>query len=186
MAAAHPEEVKEQARVMLEEEGCTLTEAARRLGLTATVVQGWAKDRKWIVPEVIRQVRVQEQRIKVDPALDMLIKRMEGLPRAAREADYDEAMHRLACAVPLMLRQLPANELITKADKVSKLVEMSRNVLGRNEKAKAAPMLNLGVLLSSGGLPERRADVMELPAPDDYTEDRSTGNKLDDDLADPT
>jgi transcriptional regulator with XRE-family HTH domain len=166
MGASHPEELKEKARIMLEEEGCTLTEAARRLGLTATVVQGWAKDRKWVVPEVIRQVRVQEQRIKVDPALDTLIKRMEGLPRAAREQDYDESMHRLACAVPLMLRQLPANELITKADKVAKLVEMSRNVLGRNEKQRAAPMLNLGVLLSSGGLPERRAEALELPAPE--------------------
>lgn len=186
MAASHPKEVKEQARVMLEDEGCTLTETARRLGLAKEVVHGWAKDHKWIVPDVIRQVRVQEQRIKVDPALDMLIKRMEGLPRAAREAEYDESMHRLACAVPLMLRQLPATELITKADKVSKLVEMSRNVLGRSEKAKAAPMLNLGVLLSSGGLPERRADALELPAPEDDTEEPSTGNKLGDDLADPT
>lgn len=186
MAAAHPIEVREKARIMLEEEGNTITEAARRLGLAKEVVHGWAKDHKWIVPDVIRQVRVQEQRIVVDPALDMLLKRMEGLPRAAREAEYDESMHRLACAVPLMLRQLPATELITKADKVSKLVEMSRNVLGRSEKAKAAPMLNLGVLLSSGGLPERRADVVELPAPDDYAEDQSTGNKPDNDEADPT
>jgi hypothetical protein len=130
------------------------------------VVQGWAKSRGWIVPEVIRQVRVQEQRLVVDPALDLLVKRMEGLPRAAREQDYDEAMHRLACSIPLVLRQLSAQDLVTKADKVAKLVEMSRNVLGRSEKQRATPMLNLGVLLSSGGLPERRADVVELPAPE--------------------
>jgi transposase-like protein/DNA-binding XRE family transcriptional regulator len=166
MAASHPEELKEQARQMLEEEGCTLTEVARRLGLTASVVQGWAKSRGWVVPEVIRQVRVQEQKMVVDPALDLLIKRMEGLPRASREADYDEAMHRLACSVPLMLRQMTAQELVTKADKVAKLVEMSRNVLGRSEKQRASPMLNLGVLLSSSGLPERRAEVVELPAPE--------------------
>ena len=151
---------------MLEEEGCTLTEAARRLGLTASVVQGWAKSRGWVIPEVIRQVRVQEQKMVVDPALDLLVKRMEGLPRASREADYDEAMHRLACSVPLMLRQMTAQELVTKADKVAKLVEMSRNVLGRSEKQRASPMLNLGVLLSSSGLPERRAEVVELPAPE--------------------
>jgi transposase-like protein len=166
MAASHPEELKEQARQMLEEEGCTLTEAARRLGLTASVVQGWAKSRGWVIPEVIRQVRVQEQKMVVDPALDLLVKRMEGLPRASREADYDEAMHRLACSVPLMLRQMTAQELVTKADKVAKLVEMSRNVLGRSEKQRASPMLNLGVLLSSSGLPERRAEVVELPAPE--------------------
>jgi len=151
---------------MLEEEGNTITEAARRLGLAKEVVHGWAKDHKWVIPDVIRQVRVQEQRIVVDPALDTLLKRMEGLPRAAREADYDEAMHRLACSVPLMLRQLSANELITKADKVSKLVEMSRNVLGKSEKQRGTPMLNLGVLLSSAELPERRAEAMELPAPE--------------------
>lgn len=151
---------------MLEDEGNTITEAARRLGLAKEVVHGWARDHKWIVPDVIRQVRVQEQRIKVDPALDLLVKRMEGLPRAARELDYEEAMHRLACAVPLVLRQLSAADLVNKADKVAKLVEMSRNVLGRSEKQRASPMLNIGVLLSSGGLPERRAEVVELPAPE--------------------
>jgi hypothetical protein len=165
MAASHPEELKEQARVMLEDEGCTLTETARRLSLAKEVVHGWAKDRKWIVPDVIRQVRVQEQKLVVDPALDLLIKRMEGLPRSAREADYEEAMHRLACSVPLVLRQLSAQDLVTKADKVSKLVEMSRNVLGKNEKGKASPMISLGVLMSNR-LPERQAAVVELPAPE--------------------
>ena len=169
MAASHPEELKEQARVMLEDEGCTLTETARRLSLAKEVVHGWAKDRKWIVPDVIRQVRVQEQKLVVDPALDLLIKRMEGLPRSAREADYEEAMHRLACSVPLVLRQLSAQELVTKADKVSKLVEMSRNVLGKNEKGKASPMISLGVLMSNR-LPERQAAVVELPAPELDTE----------------
>lgn len=165
MAASHPEELKEQARAMLEDEGCTLTETARRLNLAKEVVHGWAKDRKWIVPDVIRQVRVQEQRLVVDPALDMLIKRMEGLPRSAREADYEEAMHRLACSVPLILRQMTAQDLVTKADKVSKLVEMSRNVLNKNEKTKASPMISLGVLMSNR-LPERQADIVQLPAPE--------------------
>lgn len=169
MAASHPEELKEQARQMLEDEGCTLTETARRLNLAKEVVHGWAKDRKWIVPDVIRQVRVQEQKLVVDPALDMLIKRMEGLPRSAREADYEEAMHRLACSVPLILRQMTAQDLVTKADKVSKLVEMSRNVLGKNEKTKASPMISLGVLMSNR-LPERQADIVELPAPELDTE----------------
>jgi DNA-binding XRE family transcriptional regulator len=165
MAASHPEELKEQARQMLEDEGCTLTETARRLNLAKEVVHGWSKARGWVVPEVIRQVRVQEQKLVVDPALDMLIKRMEGLPRSAREADYEEAMHRLACSVPLILRQMTAQDLVTKADKVSKLVEMSRNVLGKNEKGKASPMISLGVLMSNR-LPERQADIVQLPAPE--------------------
>jgi uncharacterized protein YjcR len=165
MAARHPEEVKEQARQMLEDEGCTLTETARRLGIAKEVVHGWAKDKKWVVPDVIRQVRVQEQKLVVDPALDMLIKRMEGLTKKDREMEYEEAMHRLACSVPLILRQMSAVDLVTKADKVAKLVEMSRNVLNKNDKTKSPSMLNLGVLVSSQ-LPERQGQVVELPAPE--------------------
>jgi predicted transcriptional regulator len=161
MATRHPEEIKEKARQLLEDEGATLTEVARVLGVTASVVQGWAKSKGWRLPEVIRQVRIQEQKLVVDPALDMLIKRMEGLTKAEREQDYHELMHRLACSVPLILKQLSAHELVTKADKVAKLVEMSRNVLGVNEQRKAAPMLSLGVLMSNQ-LPTRRPDIAQL------------------------
>jgi predicted transcriptional regulator len=161
MATRHPEEIKEKARQLLEDEGATLTEVARVLGVTASVVQGWAKSKGWRMPEVIRQVRIQEQKLVVDPALDMLIKRMEGLTKAEREQDYHESMHRLACSVPLILKQLPAHELVTKADKVAKLVEMSRNVLGVNEQRKAAPMLSLGVLMSNQ-LPTRQPDIAQL------------------------
>jgi transposase-like protein len=160
--SSHPEELKEQARKMMEEEGCTLTETARRLELTPTVVHDWAKNRGWIVPEVIRQVRVQEQKIKVDPDLDLLLKRMETLPRNQRETEYDEAMHRLACSIPLIVSRLGAADLVVKADKVAKLVEMSRNVLGRNDLQKSKPMISLGIL-SAGHLPERRADPLQLP-----------------------
>ena len=161
MAASHPEEVKEKARTMMEDEGCTLAETARRMGLAKEVIHGWAKDRKWVIPDVIRQVRVQEQRIVVDPALDQMVKRMEGMPRAQREVEYDEAMHRLACSVPMILRQLSPQDMVTKADKVAKLVEMSRNVLSRNEAKRTAPLISLGIL-SAGQLPERRAEVLEL------------------------
>ena len=36
----HPEELKEKARQMLEDEGNTLTEAARRLGIEKGVLHG--------------------------------------------------------------------------------------------------------------------------------------------------
>jgi hypothetical protein len=162
MAASHPEEVKEEARVMLEDEGCTLAETARRMGLAKGIIHGWAKDRKWVIPDVIRQVRVQEQKIVVDPVLDQLVKRMEGMPRSQREVEYDEAMHRFACSVPMILKQLSPQDIVTKADKVAKLVEMSRNVLNRNETKRASPLISLGIL-SAGQLPERRAEVLELP-----------------------
>lgn len=139
----------------------TLAETSRHMGLAKEAIHGWAKDRKWVIPDVIRQVRVQEQRIVVDPALDQMVKRMEGMPRAQREVEYDEAMHRLACSVPMILRQLSPQDMVTKADKVAKLVEMSRSVLSRNEAKRTAPLISLGIL-STGQLPERRAEVLEL------------------------
>lgn len=161
MAASHPEEIKEKARAMMEDEGCTLAETARRMGIAKGIIHGWAKDRKWVIPDVIRQVRVQEQKIVVDPVLDQMVKRMEGMPRSQREVEYDEAMHRFACSVPMILRQLSPQDVVTKADKVAKLVEMSRNVLGRNEQKKGVPTINLGIL-SGGHLPERRVNTLEL------------------------
>lgn len=146
---------------MMEDEGCTLTETARRLELAPQVVSDWAKSRGWIVPEVIRQVRVQEQKIKVDPDLDLLLKRMEGMPRNQRETEYDEAMHRLACSIPLIVSRLGAADLVVKADKVAKLVEMSRNVLGLNEMQKSRPVISLGIL-SAHTLPDRRAEPLQL------------------------
>jgi hypothetical protein len=38
-------------------------------------------------------------------------------------------------------------------------------VLGKNEKGKASLMISLGVLMSNR-LPERQADIVELPAPE--------------------
>lgn len=161
MAASHPEEVKEKARAMMEDEGCTLAETARRMNIAKEVIHGWSKAHKWIIPDVIRQVRVQEQKLVVDPVLDQMVKRMEGMPRSQREVEYDEAMHRLACSIPMILKQLSPQDIVTKADKVAKLVEMSRNVLNRNEQKKGVPTINLGIL-SGGQLPERRVNALEL------------------------
>ena len=94
MPARHKDEVKAEAQKLMEA-GQTLTEVARATGLPTTTLSEWAKAEGWQVTEVIRQVRIQEQRINVDPALDMLVKRMEGLPKADREAEYDDAMSEL-------------------------------------------------------------------------------------------
>lgn len=146
---------------MMEDEGCTLAETARRMNIAKEVIHGWSKAHKWIIPDVIRQVRVQEQKLVVDPVLDQMVKRMEGMPRSQREVEYDEAMHRLACSIPMILKQLSPQDIVTKADKVAKLVEMSRNVLNRNEQKKGVPTINLGIL-SGGQLPERRVNALEL------------------------
>ena len=161
MGARHTDEVRAEAQRLMEA-GQTLTEVARATGINITTLSEWAKAGGWQVTEVIRQVRIQEQRINVDPALDMLVKRMEGLPKADREAEYDDAMHKLACSIPLVIRQLSHQDIVTKADKVAKLVEMSRSILDRGQSAKRqAPLLSLGIL-SAGQLPDRMVQTLQL------------------------
>lgn len=160
MPASHPKHLKEKARLMLEE-GSTLTETARACEVAPQVVNDWADSGGWKRPDVIRTVRVQEQRLKVDPALTAAIQRLEGMPRSQREADYDEKMHRIACSVPLILSQMAADELVTKADKVAKLVQLSREVLGKGATKSGPPMLSLS-LLSNSPIPERLADAAEI------------------------
>lgn len=161
MPARHKEEVKAEAQRLMEA-GQTLTEVARATNLSKTTIADWAKAEGWQVTEVIRQVRIQEQRINVDPALDMLVKRMEGLAKPDREAEYDDAMHKLACSIPLVLRQLSHQDIVTKADKVAKLVEMSRSILDRGSAKRQAPLLSLGIL-SAGQLPDRLMPSLQLP-----------------------
>ena len=160
MPAKHKEEVKAEAQRLMES-GQTLTEVARATGLSKTTISDWAKAEGWQVTEVIRQVRIQEQRISVDPALDMLVKRMEGLTKAEREAEYDDAMHKLACSVPLVIRQLSHQDIVTKADKVAKLVEMSRTILDKAATKRPSPVMSLGIL-SAGPLPQRMLPALQL------------------------
>jgi hypothetical protein len=143
------------------EEGSTLTETAEACGVAIQVVSDWAESGGWKRPEVIRQVRIQEQRLKVDPMLTAAIQRLETMPRSQREADYDEKMHRIACSVPLILSQMSADELVTKADKVAKLVQLSREVLGRGVKASRPPTISLN-LLSNNPLPPRREETLQV------------------------
>ena len=160
MPAAHSKQLKEKARLLMEE-GNTLTETAEACGVALQVVSDWADSGGWKRPEVIRQVRIQEQRLKVDPMLTAAIQRLETMPRNQREADYDEKMHRIACSVPLILSQMSADELVTKADKVAKLVQLSREVLNKGERAGRAPLLSIG-LLSNNPIPERRAEPLQV------------------------
>lgn len=161
MPASHDPKLKEEARRLMEEEGFTLTETARKVGVSKTVISDWATAGEWRRTEVIRQVRIQEQKLVTDPVLDAAIQRLDKMPRSQREAEYDEAMHRWATAVPILLKQIPHNELVTKADKVAKLIEVSRKVLGKDESKARPAMLSVGIL-SSAPIPSRISQPLEL------------------------
>lgn len=161
MPASHDPKLKEEARRLMEEEGFTLTETARRVGVSKTVISDWATAGEWRRTEVVRQVRIQEQKLVTDPVLDAAIKRLTTMPRGQREAEYDEAMHLWATSIPILLKQIPHNELVTKADKVSKLIEVSRKVLGKEEGKSKPAMLSVGIL-SSSPIPSRIPEPLEI------------------------
>lgn len=155
MAASHDPALKENARRLMEEEGFTLTETARKVGVAKQVVHDWATAGEWRRTEVVRQVRVQQEKVITDPALDAVLQRLASLPRSQRERVYDEEAHQFACSIPLIVKQMPRNEVVAKADKVAKLFDLSRSVLGRDGAAQRLPTLSLGIL-SANRLPDRQ------------------------------
>ena len=163
-AKTHSPELKEQVRNLIETEGKTPAEVSRELGVPKQTISDWARLEGWEVPEVIRRVRIQEQKLVRDPVLDSALKRMETLTREQREAEYDEAMHQVACAVGIILKQLPHTELVTKADKVSKLVDMAQSYLGRDgDRRSTGPALSFNILSSRAAPPPLQlADAEEV------------------------
>jgi len=163
-AKTHSPEVKEQVRNLIEVDGKTPAEVSRELGVPKQTISDWARLEGWEVPEVIRRVRIQEQRLVRDPVLDSALKRLEALPKDLREAEYDEAMHQVACSVGVILKQLPHTELVAKADKVAKLVDMAQTILGRQDaKRSAGPALSFNILASRAAPPPMQlADAEEV------------------------
>ena len=156
----HSPELVEKCRQCIEVEGMSLTAAARACKITATLVSDWCKKHGWRRVEVLRTIRVEETKIKHDPALVAAMERVAKMPKAQKEQEYDEALHTFACAVPLYLATLSPSDVITKADKIKSLVAVSREILGRSEKnQRAGPAISLNIL-SRAALPQ--AQVIEI------------------------
>lgn len=167
----HPIELIERARVLIEEEGKTITETAEAVGLTKTVVHSWAKKFNWQLTEVVRRVHVKEQQVIFDPRLESALKRLESATKAEREADFDQKLHVLACSVPLIVQSLGPQELLTKADKVVRLIDCARSILGKDgSKARARSPLSIQ-LFSSPRQTEKPAQVLELPDSEELAAD---------------
>lgn len=151
MGAPHPTETKEAARALVES-GRSFSEVSEEMGLPKQTLSTWAKSEKWSIPEQDRTSRV---RTSISMTLDAVAQRLSGLPKAVREAEYDEKMHQIACSIPEIIAQMAPDEVLAKADKVAKLVAMSRDVLNRTESARPpAPSISVG-LLTGSTLPTR-------------------------------
>lgn len=142
-----PPETKAEAKRLFEA-GCTSYLVAKRCGLNYKTVENWARTEAW------------EQTI-VEPLpaahLDGAMAAMSGM---LTEAAYDEQLRKVALSVPFLISRLSVADVVAKADKVAKLIEMSREVLGKVDKGRGNPVISVGIL-SAGGLP-RRASHVEL------------------------
>lgn len=151
----------ERARQLYEEEGKTLTETCEILQIPKETVSAWKEKEEWRPTEVKRRILVTNQRVLLDPSVDSAIKALSQSPKDQRVADYDEQMHIIACSVPLILQHLSPTEMVQRADKVARLVEMSRKVLGLDAPQQGKGPLSLHL---HANLPSRMVDSETMDA----------------------
>jgi len=159
------EELRDRAKEMREVEGKELTEIAEVLGIKEVTVRGWARKGNWSVPKIVRHVLAERIVVKRNtPTLEAALSSLYSRTKAEKEKAFDEHLHDIACAVPYIVKQMPVDEWVTKADKIAKLVTMAREILGRTGEQKASrPLVSIGVLSASVGHPKvTSAEVVEL------------------------
>jgi len=142
-----PDEVKAEAR-RLYEAGLPGYTVAKRLGIHYETLRKWTRAEDWV-------------KTLVDPnpvGTGNIEGAIAALGGSLTEAAYDERLRQIALAVPFILGRLDASDLVARADKVAKLVELSRVILGRIDNGRGQPVISVGIL-SAGGLPRRAAQV---------------------------
>jgi transcriptional regulator with XRE-family HTH domain len=160
-----PEDQRKRARELREVEGKQFSEIADTLGLIEGTVREWAKRENWSSPRIIKHILSERVVVKRNtPTLEAALSSLYSRTKVEKEQAFDEHLHDIACAVPYIVKQMPVDEWITKADKISKLVTMAREILGRTGEQKASrPLVSIGVLSASVGHPKvTSAEVIEL------------------------
>jgi transcriptional regulator with XRE-family HTH domain len=154
-------DLKERAREMREIQGLSIAEIAGQLGIKVATVDKWARRDNWAVPRTVRHLVVNRQTIKQNlPTLEAALQTLYKQDKATKEKAFDEHLHDIACAVPYIIKQMPADEWVTKADKVVKLVAMAREILGKQDKKEQRPLVNIGIL--SGNLSADKRESVQL------------------------
>jgi transcriptional regulator with XRE-family HTH domain len=160
------EKQQEIARIYLENDGLSFPEVADKLGVNADTVRRWAKSEGIVPASVNRRVIVKRITVKANtPALQATLDQLFTKTKGDKEAIFDEHLHDVACAIPLLIKQLPAEEWFTKAEKIAKLVGMAREILGKNGTVQNSTRPPVSISILSGGQPtikELKAQVIEL------------------------
>lgn len=149
-AKEYPPEVVAEAKRRYEA-GSPAFIVSRAMGLPESTIKGWARKFEWANP--------------ADQAITGACNTIEGalaVCQSLTEADYDQRLRRLALGIPSIIGQLSPLDLVGKADKVCRLIEVSREILGKVDKSRGNPVISVGIL-SAGGLPRRvqRVDLID-------------------------
>jgi transcriptional regulator with XRE-family HTH domain len=159
------EVIREKAREMREVEGLEFAEIAERLGVTTENVAKWGKRDKWSAPRIIRHIVAHTTKVKANlPSTQAALSQLFKQDKVTKEKAFDEHLHDIACAVPLVVKQLTVDDWVNKADKIARLVTMAREILGRTGGDKEQrPLVSIGVLSSScQPLKSIKAQLVEL------------------------
>jgi transposase-like protein len=156
-----PEEVKAEAK-RLYESGLPGYTVAKRLGVNYETLRKWTRVEGW--------VQTLSEPVPQATGLDSVLAALSG---GITEDTYDERLRQIALSVPFILGRLDVSDLVAKADKVCKLIDMSREVLGKSEKSRNTA-ISVGIL-SAGGLP-RRAQYVELIDSQQVVDSQDTGS----------
>jgi hypothetical protein len=142
------EALKEECRELREIQGLDFKVIAERTGVAYATLQTWAKRHNWNVPRIINHVLSRKITVKANtPSVQSALNAFYKQDTQAKEKGFDEHLHDIACAVPLIIKQMPVDEWVSKADKISKLVQMAREVLGKTgEKREQRPPVSISIL----------------------------------------
>jgi hypothetical protein len=142
--------LREKGKQMREVEGLELDDIAGKLGVKPALIATWAKRDKWQPPKIVRHIVSHSVRVKSNtPSTQAALAQLYKQDKATKEKAFDEHLHDIACAVPLVIKQLTVDDWVTKADKIARLVTMAREILGRtgdNGGKDQRPLVSIGVL----------------------------------------
>jgi hypothetical protein len=143
-------ETRQQCRELREAQGLEFQQIEEITGVPCGTVSTWAKRENWGVPRVIKHIISKRMTVKSNtPSLQAALSALYKASYEDKEKAFDEHLHDIACAVPFIIKQMPVDEWVTKADKIAKLVQMAREVLGKGEKREARSPVSISILAAN-------------------------------------
>lgn len=148
-----PQSIIDAAKVLwLKGEG-EVSGIAAQLLVPASTIRSWAMKHGWGPFGDLPRADAP-----LNPTLESVLVLFEQKAKQSKESAYNEKLADFAYAVPFFLCQLNVREVIDKADKVARLVELSRKILGKDEPKSGRSAFSVN-FLAGGAMPPRIKQV---------------------------